>query len=135
MPNVVLQAGGIAFRADGGAVSVLVVTSKKAPAEWVFPKGHIEPGETAAAAAVRETHEEAGVEGVLLGPVGAPLEFQSGHELVSVRYFLIRAASETPETDGRTKQWLTFDEALARLTYENARQLLREARPMMERGR
>jgi ADP-ribose pyrophosphatase YjhB (NUDIX family) len=120
------QAGGIAVRRDDGGLSVLLVRAKKDPSVWIFPKGHIEPGETPEAAALRETQEEAGVHGELLGPVGAPLEFQSGRELVRVQYFLIRAMTETAATDGREKRWLPLDEARQALSFENARRLLDE---------
>jgi 8-oxo-dGTP pyrophosphatase MutT (NUDIX family) len=132
--DVVSQAGGIVFRGKLRDRSVLLVTAKREPETWIFPKGHIEPGESAAAAALREVHEEAGVLGELVGPAGAPLEFQSGRELVRVEYFLINASSESPATDGRAKVWLPFDEALARLSHENARELLRAARPRMMNG-
>jgi 8-oxo-dGTP pyrophosphatase MutT (NUDIX family) len=124
----VSQAGGIVFRTEDDRLRVLLVRSKKDPAIWVFPKGHIEPGEMAAATAIRETWEEAGVEGELDGPVGAPLEFQSGAEPVSVQYFLIRARTERPSPEGRDKQWLPIDTALETLAFENAREKLREAR-------
>jgi bis(5'-nucleosidyl)-tetraphosphatase len=134
--GAVAQAGGIVFRPAGGtpgAVSVLVVSSKKEPGHWIFPKGHVERGESAPQAALRETGEEAGVDGDLLGPVGA-LEFDWRSKRYRVEYFLIRARSETNRTDGRTKVWLPFDEALARLTYEDTRRLLREAHPRMVDG-
>lgn len=123
----VAQAGGIAVRRDGDTLSVLLVRAKRDPGHWIFPKGHIEPGETPAAAALRETREEAGVEGDLVGPIGPPLEFDSGREPVSVQYFLIHAHSETDDTDGRAKQWFPAREALGHLTFESSRRLLREA--------
>ena len=121
------QAGGIVFRKEGDRLAVLLVRSKKDPAIWVFPKGHIDPGETAEQTALRETHEEAGVDGELVGPVGAPLEFQSGHEPVSVQYFLIRARKERASPEGRDKQWLSIDDALKTLAFDNARELLSAA--------
>jgi len=123
----VAQAGGIVVRKQDDRLAVLLVRSKKDPAIWVFPKGHIEPGETAAATALRETWEEAGVEGDLDGPVGAPLEFQSGVEPVSVQYFLLRARTEGPSPEGRDTQWLSIDEALKMLAFQNAREKLLEA--------
>ena len=132
MTDPVSQAGGIAFRRDGGGLSILLVTSKKQPGFWIFPKGHVEPGETTAQAGVRETMEEAGVTGDLLGPIGDPLEYEWEGRRYSVQYFLIRATSESPASDGRTIAWLPFDEALARLSFEDTRRLLRDARARME---
>ncbi|MEA2463510.1 MAG: bis(5-nucleosidyl)-tetraphosphatase [Acidobacteriota bacterium] len=134
--RAIAQAGGIVFRAGptGGGVSILLVSSKKEPGNWIFPKGHVERGETAPAAALRETQEEAGVDGELLGPAGA-LEFDWGGKSYRVEYFLIRATDETDETDGRTKVWLPFDDALERLTYTDTQRLLREAHPRMVDGR
>ena len=130
--GTVAQAGGIAFRGSGRDRTVLLVTSKKVPGYWIFPKGHVEPGETEADAGVRETQEEAGVTGDLLGPVGAPLVFDWDGTRYHVQYFLIRATAESPATDGRAVAWLTVDEALARLTFDDTRRLLREAQVMME---
>src|SRR5690625_2968385 len=49
-------AGGVIFNGEG---NVLVIRRVNGP--WVFPKGHIDPGETALEAALREVEEEAGV--------------------------------------------------------------------------
>jgi diadenosine hexaphosphate hydrolase (ATP-forming) len=129
--HVVPQAGGIAFRGRGRDLRILLVTSKKQAGFWIFPKGHVEPGETAAEAGVRETQEEAGVTGDLLGPVGT-LEYDWGGKRYRVEYFLIRATDEAPASDGRTIAWLPFDEALDRLSFDETGRLLREARGRME---
>ena len=120
------QAGGIIVRRDAAAgISVLLVRSRKDPTLWIFPKGHVEPGETAEAAALRETYEESGVEGELLAPLGE-LEFHSGRELVRVQYFLIRPITEMPSPEGRDKRWFTLDEARRSVSFDNARRLLDE---------
>jgi 8-oxo-dGTP pyrophosphatase MutT (NUDIX family) len=131
VPPRVPQAGGIVFRKEGDRLSVLLVRSKKDPTVWVFPKGHIESGESPATTAVRETFEESGVTGDVAGPVGAPLEFRSGREIVSVQYFLIRAQTEGASPERRDKQWLSIDEALKALAFESAREKLREAQAGM----
>lgn len=129
------QAGGIVFRRDGDDVTVLLVRSKKDPSIWVFPKGHIEPGETADAAALRETREEAGVDGEVLGRVGAPLEFMSGIEPVRVRYFLIRATGTVPPAERREKRWFSIDDARRALSFESARELMADAADVIRASR
>ena len=51
------SAGGIVL-GDGGAVAFVL---SKNSASWLFPKGHVEPGEDDEAAARREIAEEAGL--------------------------------------------------------------------------
>lgn len=115
------------FRRDRDAVSILLVTAKRDPSLWVLPKGHIEDGETEVETALREVEEEAGVTGEVVGPIGEPLEFDNGREFVRVQYFLIRAVSEAPHTDGRRKRWFAFDDAVVAVKFEETRDLLRQA--------
>ena len=130
--TVVEQAGGIVFRHKRAGISILLVRAKRDPSKWIFPKGHIERGETARKAAVRETREEAGVKGRAIGPIGDPQEFQWGGQWFRVRYFLIRMISESDETDGREKAWFLIDKALKRVSFKSARALLRQARKKIE---
>jgi diadenosine hexaphosphate hydrolase (ATP-forming) len=125
--NPVPQAGGIVVRKDGDDLSVLLVRAKRDPSIWIFPKGHIEPGESAPDTALRETQEEAGVEGELIGPVGEPVEFHNGRALVRVQYYAIRARTESPHTDGRAKQWFAPDAAFEAVNFPEDRVLLDEA--------
>jgi 8-oxo-dGTP pyrophosphatase MutT (NUDIX family) len=125
------QAGGIAVRRNGSHWQVLLVRSRKDPSVWIFPKGHIEPGESAIDTALRETWEEAGVAGDPIGPVGEPLEFLSGREPVRVTYFLIRTTSEAESPERRKKAWYRLDEAAAELQFESARRLLDDARELL----
>jgi diadenosine hexaphosphate hydrolase (ATP-forming) len=128
----VQQAGGIVFRRNRAGISILLVRAKRDPSAWIFPKGHIEPGETARATAVRETREEAGVQGEAIGEIGDPQEFEWLGRWYRVQYFLIRMTSESDETDGREKAWFPFDEALDRVSFTSARDLLCQARKTIE---
>ncbi len=130
--TVVEQAGGIVFRQDRAGISILLVRAKRDPSAWIFPKGHIERGETARATAVRETREEAGVQGEAIGEIGDPQEFEWAGRWYRVQYFLIRMTSESDETDGREKAWFSFDEALDRISFTSARDLLLQARKRIE---
>lgn len=130
--TVVEQGGGIVFRRDRAGISILLVRAKRDPSAWIFPKGHIERGETSRATAVRETMEEAGVQGEAIGKIGEPQEFEWAGRWYRVQYFLIRLTSESDETDGREKAWFPFDEALDRVSFASARDLLRQARKKIE---
>ena len=126
------QGGALVFRTDEGELRLLLVRSKKDPRLWVFPKGHIDPGETPAETALRESHEEAGVTGELIGPTGRTLAFQSGTEWVEVEYFLVRLISEADSPEGRQKIWVSPDEAIERVSFDSARDLVRGILPLIE---
>ena len=117
------QAGAIAVRGHGPDTDVLIVRATKTPGEWIFPKGHIEPGESAAEAAIRELREEAGVVGEIIRPVGVST-FTSGSEEVEVRYFLVRHLADAVRTEDRAIRWCRIEEAKALLTFDDSRRLL-----------
>jgi 8-oxo-dGTP pyrophosphatase MutT (NUDIX family) len=124
---VIRQAGAIVFRTDGADPEILLVTAKRNPKAWIFPKGHIEKGETPEQAALRETREEAGVTGELIGPAGI-LEYGFLGAKARVEYFLIHYKKEAgPPENGRRRTWCKLDEALERVSYKNTRKLLRKA--------
>lgn len=54
--TIIEGAGGVVFNQYG---HILLLHHKKQ--DWVFPKGHIDPGESKLEAAIREVEEEAGV--------------------------------------------------------------------------
>jgi 8-oxo-dGTP pyrophosphatase MutT (NUDIX family) len=118
------QAGAVVFRTDTPLPQVLLVRAKKDPSQWIFPKGHLQQGESHAAAALREAQEEAGVRGMALGLITTAVIFQSGDELVNVEYFLILFVDESPSPEGREKQWVSLSDALDQLAFEDARSVL-----------
>jgi diadenosine hexaphosphate hydrolase (ATP-forming) len=86
------ETAGAVVIADGGWVLL------RRGAEWVFPKGHIEAGETPAETAIREVEEEAGLQIEVIAPVGTTrYEFSSDGGAVRnrkvVHWFLARHVS------------------------------------------
>ncbi|MFL5403767.1 MAG: NUDIX hydrolase [Gemmatimonadales bacterium] len=124
---LIQQSGAIVVRFDQDEPQVLLVTAKRNPKRWIFPKGHVEKGETGEEAALRETREEAGVIARSVGPVGS-LEYRFLGAGFRVDYFLAVLKRETgaPEA-GRSRAWCSLDDALARLRFKNTRKLLRKA--------
>ncbi len=125
------QAGAIVVRAGRSGPRILLVTARRNPNNWIFPKGHVESGETLKAAAVREAREEAGVEGKVVGAAGR-MSFEFGDNTYRVTYFVVRTTDEGKEREGRRLRWLKYKQALRRLTYEETRDLLRDAWPRIK---
>ena len=56
-------AGCVIFNATPDGPRILLIFDQYG--QWTFPKGHLEAGETSAAAAIREVFEETGIQGEL----------------------------------------------------------------------
>lgn len=119
------HAGGVVFQ-ESRPPLYLVARPRRRRDEWIFPKGHIEPGETAEQAAVREVREETGVEAEVVAPLGAQ-SFAAPGGGVAVRWFLMRRLGSTRATEERETRWLPFAEARDHLTFDDTRRLLDDA--------
>jgi 8-oxo-dGTP pyrophosphatase MutT (NUDIX family) len=129
---LIQQSGAIVVRLDTDEPQVLLVTAKRNPKRWIFPKGHIERGETAEEAALREAREEAGVVGKSIGPAGA-LEYHFLGAGFKVEYYLVVLKREAgPPEKGRARAWCSLEEALKRLRFKNTRKLLRKVWKRLE---
>jgi ADP-ribose pyrophosphatase YjhB (NUDIX family) len=128
--RIIRQAGAIAVK-TGTPPSVLLVRAKKDPSHWIFPKGHIQPGETAEDTAARELLEEAGIRGKPVRRAGES-EFQLRDKRYHVVYFLLNYAStENKGEDGRTPRWCTVPQAVELLTFPESREMLKKMYPFM----
>jgi len=128
------SAGGIVFCGD----EVLVLTNFRQ--DVVFPKGHLEEGETACQAALREVAEEAGVEPEVLACLGSTdysfyvHQNKTRHDK-TVTWFLMRAKDKNICCDGREikrGQYMSVTEALSFLTFAPDRQKLAEAFALLQ---
>ena len=122
----VAEAGGIVFRYDDPIPRFLIVKAKQDANHWIFPKGHIEAGESAEKAAVREVREEAGIESTPVVSIGT-LEFDYSGETIEVEYFLLKFARAVGGGEQRESRWCTYNEAAALLTFADAKDLLRSS--------
>lgn len=123
------------FHQSAGAVVMdgercLVVRRADRP-EWVLPKGHLERGETPVGAAIREVREETGIEIRIVADLG-PTRFRFGPGLrhrKRVDWFLARrvGGEVALEPIFAEAAFLPEEEAIATLTHENDRQLVRRA--------
>lgn len=109
-------------------------------AEMRLPKGHIEQGESRRIAALREVAEEAGLLDVeVLADLGhqvVEFDWDGYHHIRDESYFLMtvvpRARFQEPE-DQFERLWLTWDDALAQLTFGVEREWIRRAREIWGR--
>ncbi len=113
-----VQAGGIVVWRDR------VVLRRTAVGEWVFPKGWIDPGETAEQAAVREVREETGLRSEIVQLAGSAA-YEADGERRDVVYYLMRVTDspEWSEHAGVDAASIPYDEVAEMLTFDNNRQL------------
>ena len=129
--QVYSHAGGVVARIVDGEREYLLVEANGRPGEWVLPKGHIEAGETAEVAAVREVEEEAGVHAAIVARAGDN-EYVAEGERVRTIFFLMRYEGEASREEDRGRAWRRYDDALKLLHYENTRQVLAQAHALSE---
>jgi 8-oxo-dGTP pyrophosphatase MutT (NUDIX family) len=116
------SAGGIIV--ENGRVLLIQMRNLAGAPVWTFPKGHIEPGETPEAAAIREVAEETGYDCAIAGEIHtARYSFiRNGRRVEKdVRWYLMRLTGgdgvvKTPDEISAV-EWLSFEDALGRLTY------------------
>lgn len=139
------SAGGVVFRVtsqEDGAPRPVFLLIRDSYRNWGFPKGHLEPGEPAEVAALREVREETGLpELALRGPVQT-IEWYfrfRGRLIHKVCHFFLMETSHVHASPQRAEgitacRWAPFDEAIEVISYTNARDVLRRAHDMIVPG-
>lgn len=119
------HAGCVVFQVKGKRKTYLVVSSSSGK-HWVLPKGHIEQGESPRKAALRELREEAGVIGKIIqaGPVQS---YASKNEDVTVQYFVVQFTKMKQADENRALRWESQKKAQELLSFDEAKQALRES--------
>jgi 8-oxo-dGTP pyrophosphatase MutT (NUDIX family) len=140
------SAGGVVYRqtqtavsgaSDPGAGYEVALVGRIKHDLWALPKGTPRAGETPEATALREVREETGLLTRIIAEIGR-IEYTFQRKGVRYRkevlHFLMEAvggniADHDEEYD--RVEWVPFDEALQRLTYENEAEMVRRAEPIL----
>ena len=128
--------GIVLFKEDKGIKKYLILHYPGG--HWDFPKGHVEEGENEYETALRELREETGIENV---------EFIDGFRMkIAYRYmkegtpshkqvifFLAKTESKKVSLSFEHKnfKWVTFEKAMSRLTFDNAKNILKAVNELM----
>ncbi len=121
------------FRRVGEDIRFLLIRD---PYEnWGLPKGHLESAETPEQAALREVEEETGLGALhLIAELpGIDWYFRDRGRLVHkfCRFFLLESVEGEPipqQEEGISAcLWCTYEDAIATVTYDNARDVVRAA--------
>jgi 8-oxo-dGTP pyrophosphatase MutT (NUDIX family)/phosphohistidine phosphatase SixA len=130
--RMILAAGGVPYRIDGGMLRVAVVHRPRYD-DWSWPKGKAEPGEHPLLTACREVAEETGLRVRLERRLPNSVYRSARHgrpELKTVHYWSMGVSGDpdapgfTPNSEVDALDWLTVPAAEARLSYDRDREVL-----------
>jgi len=131
------SAGAVIFRREHGKTLYLILQYEKQ--HWDFVKGHIEYGEDEGEAVVRETCEETGISELGFIPgFREKIEyfFKKEGKTVHKQVMFLLAETKTKEVTLSFEhigfEWLAYEKALGRLTFENAKDILKKADSFLE---
>ena len=134
------SAGGLALRRFRGREFVAAVRVKDGRV-LALPKGHIDPGESAADAATRELREEAGIDGRLVEKLGDVKYWYSrdGERVMKVvSFFLFRYRSGSVrdhDFEVDSAEWVPLEDAPRLLSYRGEREMAEAALSALSAGR
>jgi 8-oxo-dGTP diphosphatase len=123
--EVVQAAGGLVIRRRADVLEIVVV-HRPVHADWSFPKGKLEEGETFETAALREVQEETGLICRLVRFMGHTDYIDRKGRPKAVAYWIMVAEGgvfgANEEVD--EMRWVGLPEAAQLLSYERDRELL-----------
>jgi 8-oxo-dGTP pyrophosphatase MutT (NUDIX family) len=127
-----ISAGGVVVDRTAGGLRVALIgrLDRSGKLRWSLPKGHIEAGESAEGAAVREVAEETGIQARVIAALGTVdyrfvAEGRQVHK--TVHHFLMAAqGGELSDADIEVTEvaWVPLAEVAGRLAYAGERRLV-----------
>jgi len=135
--QILVSAGGIVFRPITSGGTEVALISVGDPPRWQLPKGLVDKGETPEIAALREVHEEAGVDSVIIEKM-KPVEYWYQATVAGkrvryhkfVHFFLMRyVAGDVADHDHEVNEarWMEIGKALELIAFKSERAVLEEA--------
>lgn len=128
----VLKAGAIVISKDNP--DKILIIYREAQNDFSLPKGHLEAGETLEQCAIRETKEETGIDIALIKTLSKTYYSNKTDGNVETTYYLARSLNDDtalPE-NGVKVYWLSIEQALEKISYENLRQILSNNEKLIE---
>lgn len=123
--SVIQAAGGIIWKKEGSEKRFALVHRHKHD-DWSLPKGKVDPGEDWKKAAVREVLEETGCRGKIKKYAGSISYLLAGVPKVVLFWHMEIKDVKTERMNGEVDEvrWLTVDEAIQIMDYEDEIELL-----------
>lgn len=137
------SAGAVIFRRNDGINYLLLryAAGHRAGAHWDFVKGNVEEGEEEKATVVREIKEETGIEDVkfIEGFKESINYFYKREKRLfykEVVFYLVQTRSKEVKISYEHVgyEWLGYEEAMQRLTYKNARDVLKKVHELVSQA-
>ncbi len=133
--SVIQAAGGIIWKEDGQKKKLAIIHRHKHN-DWSLPKGKLDPGETWKKAALREVLEETGCIGKIQNYAGSISYVLNGKPKVVLFWHMTikRIAAEKMNGEVDEIRWLTVEEALGIMDYEDEKDLIQTDPYTREKG-
>ncbi|MBK9940454.1 MAG: NUDIX hydrolase [Kouleothrix sp.] len=133
------SAGGVIYRRSGDEIEVALIATNDGR-RWGLPKGHVQRGEAAEAAAIREVAEETGLNGQIERHL-ATIEywFRAGSTRIHkyVDFFLLRyidGALVPQQAEVDDARWFPLDLALQLASFDRERDVLTQVLQLAAAG-